>query len=99
MGNYPGGYGNIKKPNIFSRIWSALGSAGAGAGSAVSKGITLEKVLLGLYLIAMVVVVINISTVLDFLFYATVSILQYVIVVLVVILLGYVFCRYVLKIR
>lgn len=99
MGNYPGGYGNIKKPNIFSRIWSALGSAGAGAGSAVSKGITLEKVLLGLYLIAMVVIVINISTVLDFLFYATVSILQYVIVVLVVILLGYVFCRYVLKIR
>lgn len=99
MGNYPGGYGNIKKPNIFSRIWSALGSAGAGVGSGISKGITLEKVLLGLYLIAMVVIVINISTVLDFLFYATVSILQYVIVVLVVILLGYVFCRYVLKIR
>lgn len=99
MGNYPGGYGNIKKPNIFSRILSALGNAGSRAGSGISKGITLEKVLFVLYLVAMVVILINITTVLDFLFYATVSILQYVIMVLVVVLLGYIFCRYVLHIR
>lgn len=99
MGNYPGGYGSVKKPNIVSKIFSALGNAGTGIGSGMKNGITLEKVLLVLYLVAMVFIVINITAVLDFLFYATVSILQYVIIVLVVVLLGYIFCRYVLHIK
>lgn len=99
MGNYPGGYGPVKKPNIISRLFNELGNAGTGVGTGIKKGITAEKVLLVLYLIAMVFVVINITAVLDFLFYATVSILQYVIMVLVVVLLGYIFCRYVLHIR
>lgn len=99
MGDYPGGYGSVKKPNIISRILNAMGNAGTDMGSGIKSGITLEKVLAVLYLIAMIVVVINITAVLDFLFYATVSILQYVIMVLVVVLLGYVFCRYILHIR
>lgn len=99
MGNFPGGYGTIKKPSIISRILNALGSIGTGVGSGVSKGITLEKVLLALYIIAMVFVAINIKAVLDFLFYATVSILQYLILVLVAVFLIYVFCRFVLHIR
>lgn len=97
MGNHPGGYGSIKKPNIISRLFSALGNIGSGVG--IKKGITLERVLLILYLIAMVFVVINITAVLDFLFYATASVLQYVIMILVVVLLGYIFCGYVLHIR
>ena len=99
MGNYPGGYGSIEKPNIISRLFSALGNVGAGVGTGIKKESSLEKVLLVLYLIAMVFVVINITVVLDFLFYATVSILKYVIMVLVVVLLGYIFFRYVLHIR
>lgn len=99
MGNDPGRYGSVKKKNIFSRIFNALGDAGTGVSSGIKKEITVEKILLVLYFIAMVFVVINITTVLDFLFYATVSILQYVIMVFVVVLLGYIFCRYVLHIR
>lgn len=99
MGNHPGGYGSVKKTNIISRIVRALGNAGTGAGSGKKSGISVEKVLLVLYLIAMVLVVINITAVLDFLFYATVPILQYVIVALIVVLLGYIFCRYILHIR
>lgn len=99
MGDYPGGYGSIKKKNIISRIFNTLGNVGADVGSELKRGITLEKVLGVGYLIAMVFIVINITAVLDFLFYATVSILQYVIIVLVVVLLGYVFCRYILHIR
>lgn len=99
MGSYPGGYGSVKKPNIISRILNAMGNAGTDRGSGIKREITLEKVLAVLYFIAMIFVVINITAVLDFLFYATVSILQYVILVLVVVLLGYVFCRYILHIR
>ncbi len=99
VGNYPGSYGKIQKPNIISRLLNALRNAGSGVGTGIEKRITLEKVAFVLYLIAMVVILINITTVLDFLFYATVSILQYVIIVLVVVLLGYVFCRFVLHIR
>ncbi len=98
MGNYPGGYGPVEKPNIISRLFSALGNAVAGVAAGGTKGITLEKVLFVLYLIVMVVVVINITAVLDYLFYATVAILQYVIMVMVVLLLGYIFARFVLHI-
>lgn len=99
MGDYHIRYGSIKKPNIFSRIFNSLGNMGSGVGGGVKNGITLEKVLFTVYLIVMLFVVINIKTVLNFLFYATVSILQYLIFVLVVVSLIFIFCRYILHIR
>ena len=99
IGNSPGGYGPVKKPSLISRMFSTLGTLGTGAGSGIKNGINAEKVMFGLYFIAMVIIVINLTTVLDLLFYATASILQYVMLVLVVVLLGYILLRYVLHIR
>ena len=98
IGDYSG-YGSIKKPGIISRILSALGSIGSGMGSGIQSGITLEKVMFALYIIAMILIIINIKTVLDVFFYSTIYILQYVIRVFVVLLLIYIFCRYVLHIK
>ena len=93
-GYEPGHYGQIKKSNIFSRILRSIGNIGTQTGSRRGKGVTLEKVLFMLYLIAMVVIVINIQAVLDFLFYATMPILQYVIILLILFIAGYILYRY-----
>lgn len=76
-------YGKIKK-NPFEKLFSSLGSIGG--------ALTLEKVLLILYVIALAVILFNLGTVLDFLFYATMSVLQYIIYIAVFIFLG--FCVY-----
>lgn len=94
IGNEPGHYGQIKKSNIFSRILKSIGNIGTQTGSRRGKGVTLEKVLFLLYLIAMVVIVINIQAVLDFLFYATMPILQYVIILLILFIAVYILYRY-----
>lgn len=101
MGGYPE-YGHIKKPGILSRILGALGNIGSGSGlgsAGMGSGITAEKVFFVIYLIAMLLIVINFKTVMDFMFFVTMSILQYVIMVAVVILLIYIFCRFVLHMR
>lgn len=97
-GDYPGGYGPVKKKSIISRILDALGNAGSGAGNSIRNGLTPEGVLIGVYVIALVLIVLNLSAVLDFLFYATLSILQYVVMIAVVVFLGYIFCKCVLHI-
>ena len=97
VGDYPGGYGSVKKENVFSRILGALGNSAKGAG--LKKGFTLEKAMFVLYIIAMILIVFNFTKVMDFLFYSTVSILSYLIIALVVILLVFIFCRYILHIR
>ena len=99
IGDYPGRYGAVKKKSIISRILDALGNAGSGAGNSIRNGLTLEGVLIGVYVIALVLIVLNLSAVLGFLFYATFSILQYVVMIAVVVFLGYIFCKYVLHIR
>ncbi len=89
IGNSPDGYGRIKKRGVFSRLSNAFGDMGT--------GITLEKVLFLIYAVAMIVIVINIQAVLDFLFYITMYLLQYVIMLLVVLALGYILFRYILR--
>lgn len=104
IGDYPGRYGAVKKKSIISRIrvisriLDALGNAGSGTGNSIRNGLTLEGVLIGVYVIALVLIVLNLSAVLDFLFYATLSILQYVVMIAVVVFLGYIFCKCVLHI-
>ena len=97
MGNGPGEYGKIKKTNIFSRVLSAIGSIVAVLGSGKGNGVSAEKVLLILYVIAMIFIVINIHEVLDFLFYTTMSLLQYVIILLVFLAMGYILFRHILR--
>lgn len=99
IGDYTDEYGSIKKPGIVSRILSTLGSISPGMGSGIQNDITLEKVMFALYIIAMLLILINIKAVLDVFFYSTIYILQYVIRVFVVLLLIYIFCRYVLHIK
>lgn len=95
FGNGSGDYGSIRKKGILSKIIETL----CGAGATIGSGITLEKILLAVYVIAMIAVVLNIGTVLDFLFYTTMSFLQYVIMILVVAFFGFIIFRYVLKLR
>lgn len=94
-GDGSGDYGSIRKKGILSRILETFG----GLDSSVGSGITLEKILLVIYAIAMIAIVLNIGTVLDFLFYTTMSFLQYVIMILVVAFFGRIIFRYVLKWR
>lgn len=74
------GYGKMNK-NPFSKL-SALFQ---GFGS----GLTLEKILIVIYIVALVIIVFHLSVVLDFLFYTTMAILQHIIVVAVIVLMGY----------
>ncbi len=97
MGNDPDKYGRIKKPNIFSRVLNVIGSIAAGLEAGKGNGTSVEKVLLILYMIAMILIVINIHAVLDFLFYTTMSFLQYVIILLVFLAMGYILFRHILR--
>lgn len=103
LGNGADGYGNIKKPNVFSRLFRAFSRAGAGSGigngPGVRGGITLEKVLLVVYVIAVIAIILNIKTVLDFLFYLSLPVLKYVLLLLLILLAGFIIYRYVLHMR
>ena len=52
IGDYPGRYGAVKKKSIISRILDALGNSGSGAGNSIRNGLTLEGVLIGVYVSA-----------------------------------------------
>lgn len=77
-------YGKVKR-NPFSSL------------KGMGNGITADKVFWAVYAIALIVVIINIGSVLDFLFYTTMSVLQYVILLAVVVLLGYIAIKFIFR--
>lgn len=80
-------FGKIKK-NPFEKLLNGLGS--------FSSGFTMEKIIWIIYAIVLVFIVLNIESVLDFLFYATMSVFKYVILIGVIILFGYIIIKRVL---